>query len=182
MKNYTLLLFVVIMFLSCKNETKTNIKSTEVSTQVGEQVADTIRVQKNKNIDAKKSTKVLIQELKAKGFNITSHIDNKTNDTIIMQQYFIVFFKKGIIHGQPEEETAVLEKEHLQYLSEIKSLGYANTSQFFYDDGDVKGFSIYNVPTLKIADSLAQADPMVKAGQFQIEIHPWWSKKGVSLH
>lgn len=177
-----LLLSMVIMFLSCKNETKTNIKNTEVSTQVPDQVADTLSVQKNEDIDTKKSTKVLIQELKAKGFNVTSHIDNITNDTIIMQQYFMVFFKNGIIHGQPEEETAVLEKEHLQYLNEIKSLGYADISQFFDDDGDIKGFSIYNVPTLKIADSLAQADPMVKAGQLQVEIHPWWSKKGVSLH
>ena len=32
-----------------------------------------------------------------------------------------------------------------------------------------------------MADSLANANPMVKAGRFVIEIHPWWAAKGFLL-
>ena len=45
----------------------------------------------------------------------------------------------------------------------------------------IRGITIYNVPTLKMADSLANSDPMVKAGRLEIEIHPWWAGKGFPL-
>jgi len=34
---------------------------------------------------------------------------------------------------------------------------------------------------MQMADSLANANPMVKAGRFVIEIHPWWVVKGFLL-
>ncbi|WP_367651257.1 YciI family protein [Winogradskyella undariae] len=61
------------------------------------------------------------------------------------------------------------------------SLGLADISGPFDDDGDIRGVTIYNVPTLKIADSLANSDPMVKEGRLTIEIHPWWAAKGHHL-
>ena len=60
-------------------------------------------------------------------------------------------------------------------------LGYADITGPFGDDGDIRGITIYNVPTQAMADSLANADPMVKAGRLEIEIHPWWAAKGFSL-
>lgn len=50
---------------------------------------------------------------------------------------------------------------------------YADISGPFGDDGDLRGITIYNVPTLKMADSLVDLDPMVKAGRLVIEIKPW---------
>lgn len=43
------------------------------------------------------------------------------------------------------------------------ALGFADISGPFNDEGDIRGITIYNVPTLKMADSLANSDPMVKA-------------------
>jgi hypothetical protein len=59
--------------------------------------------------------------------------------------------------------------------------GFADISGPFGDDGDIRGITIYNVPTQKMADSLANMDPMVKAGRLVIEIHPWWAAKGFPL-
>jgi hypothetical protein len=59
--------------------------------------------------------------------------------------------------------------------------GFADISGPFGDDGDIRGITIYNVPTKKMADSLANMDPMVKSGRLMIEIHPWWAAKGFSL-
>ena len=47
----------------------------------------------------------------------------------------------------------------------------------FGDNVDIRGMTIYNVPTQKMADSLANTDPMVKAGRLVIELHPWWAAK-----
>ena len=46
---------------------------------------------------------------------------------------------------------------------------------------EIRGITIYNTPTLQIADSLANSDPMVKAGRLVIEMHPWWAAKGFPL-
>ena len=98
-----------------------------------------------------------------------------------MQQYFIAFLKRGPIRSQNEEEAEQLQNEHLAHLGRMYELGYADISGPFDDDGDIRGITIYNVPTEKMADSLANLDPMVKAGRLEIEIHPWWAAKGFSL-
>ena len=95
-----------------------------------------------------------------------------------MQQYFMAFLKSGTIRDQNEEEAEILQKEHLAHLSKMYELGYADISGPFGDNGEIRGITIYNVPTLKMADSLANADPMVKAGRLVIEMHPWWAAKG----
>ena len=93
----------------------------------------------------------------------------------------MAFLKTGPIHGQNEEDINELQKEHLAHLTKMYDLGYADISGPFGDKGHIRGITIYNVPTLKMADSLAKSDPMVKAGRLEIEIHPWWAAKGFSL-
>ena len=60
-------------------------------------------------------------------------------------------------------------------------LGYADISGPFGDDGDITGITIYNTQAPEMADSLANSDPMVKAGRLIIEIHPRWAAKGFPL-
>lgn len=128
-----------------------------------------------------KTTKQIKEELVAKGFQVFDYYDEKEQDTIIMQQYFIAFLKRGPNRSQSEEEANKLQEAHLAHLSKMYELGYADISGPFGDDGEIRGITIYNVPTLKMADSLANADPSVKAGRLVIEVHPWWAAKGFSL-
>lgn len=184
MKNYVFLLFLILITFACKENAKP-VKIEEANMEspakVIKKVIDTLVVKQDENVAIKKSTKTIMSELKAKGFTIFDYVDKKTKDTIIMQQYFMAFLKKGPIRGQNEEEAADLQKEHLAHLGKMYDLGYADISGPFGDDGDIRGITIYNVPSLKMADSLANSDPMVKAGRLVIEIHPWWAAKGFSL-
>lgn len=132
-------------------------------------------------IKVEKSVKDLKDELTSKGFKIFDYVDERTNDNILMQQYFIAFLKKGENRSQSKMESDSLQKLHLEHLGKMYEMGYADISGPFGDDGDIRGITIYNVPTLEMADSLANADPMVKAGRLQIEIHPWWAAKGFPL-
>jgi len=180
MKRIITLFIITIIIFACKNESKNpnaeldqNIKelTDSIATEVIEIIEEPIV----------KTTKEIKQELTEKGFKTFDYVDEKTKDTVLMQQYFMAFLKTGPIRGQNEEESAELQALHLEHLTKMYELGYADISGPFGDDGAIRGVTIYNVPTLKIADSLANADPMVKAGRLEIEIHPWWAAKGFPL-
>ena len=156
---------IIISFLfSCTTTKKENVE------------ANTIK------IDTTRLTSSQIESnLKAKGFKTFSYVDETTKDTVIMQQYFIAFLKSGSNRNQTEEEAKLLQQQHLAHLGSMYEQGFADISGPFGDDGDIRGITIYNVPTQQMADSLAKSDPMVKAGRLDIEIHPWWAAKGFKL-
>ena len=184
-------IYILIFFIactSCKKETPIVIDKIEVedASEVKEiEEMDETRVLEKKielpSEVVEKSIKQIKEELNSKGFQTFDYVDQKTQDTVLMQQYFIAFLKSGSIRNQNEEESALLQEAHLAHLSKMYELGYADISGPFGDDGNIRGITIYNVPTQKMADSLANSDPMVKAGRLEIEIHPWWAAKGFSL-
>ncbi len=138
-------------------------------------------IETKKPIEAKQTAKQLGEELKAKGYKTFDYVDEKTKDTVLMQQYFIAFLKRGDNRTQSKEEATRLQNGHLAHLGKMYQLGYADISGPFGDNGDIRGITIYNVPTQKMADSLANSDPSVKAGRLKVEIHPWWAAKGFPL-
>lgn len=131
--------------------------------------------------EPKKSLAEVRKELTDKGFQIFDYVDEETKDTILMQQYFIAFLKRGPERSQNKEEADSLQALHMAHLGRMYEEGYADISGPFGDDGDIRGITIYNVPTLQIADSLANMDPSVQAGRLEIEVHPWWAAKGFPL-
>ncbi len=123
----------------------------------------------------------LKQELIEQGYELFDYVDPQTGDTLLMQQYFIAFLKKGPVRSQNKNEADSLQTLHLEHLGRMYELGYADISGPFGDDGDIRGITIYNTPTKAMADSLANLDPMVQSGRLRIEIHPWWAAKGFPL-
>lgn len=128
-----------------------------------------------------KTAKELKEELTAKGFEIFDYIDEQTKDTVLMQQYFIAFLKRGPNRSQNKAVADSLQILHMAHLGRMYEDGHADISGPFGDDGDIRGITIYNTPTFEMADSLANLDPMVKSGRLLIEMHPWWAAKGFSL-
>ncbi|MEZ2413582.1 YciI family protein [Muriicola sp. E247] len=134
-----------------------------------------------KNIKPELSVAEIKADLLEKGYEIFDYVDPQTADTVIMQQYFIAFLKKGPNRSQNKKQADSLQTLHLEHLGRMYELGFADISGPFGDDGDIRGITIYNTPTLEIADSLANLDPMVKSGRLVIEMHPWWAAKGFPL-
>ncbi|MBW2937353.1 hypothetical protein KXJ69_04510 [Aureisphaera sp. CAU 1614] len=165
---FLLIVLISGIFSGCKNE---NATMNETNSWVED----------SSQVETKESVADLKKKLVSNGFQIFDYVDEKTGDTILMQEYFIAFLKRGNNRSQSEEETDSLQKLHLAHLGKMYELGYADISGPIGDDGDIRGITIYNVPTLQMADSLANMDPMVKAGRLEIEIHPWWAAKGFPL-
>lgn len=163
MNKYIFMFFVVIFCFACKH------------------VQDDQKHEHGKTHDhsaEKKSAAAIVEELRGKGFKVIDYIDQNTKDTVLMQEYFMAFLKKGKNRTQSKKVADSLQRLHLDHLGKMYKLGYADVSGPFGDLGDIRGITIYNVPTIEIADSLANSDPMVKAGRLEIEIHPWWAPKG----
>nr|WP_225621093.1 hypothetical protein [Euzebyella saccharophila] len=156
-------LVVLFVCMACQKQAKQENKEVQVVEEIKTSVA---------------ATKA---ELIAEGYQIFDYVDEKTKDTVLMQQYFIAFLKNGPNRSQSKTEADSLQTLHLAHLGKMYELGYADISGPFGDDSAIRGITIYNVPTQEMADSLANADPMVKAGRLQIEIHPWWAAKGFGL-
>ena len=154
--------------ISCGKET---VQPKDESTETVEETLAT------KNEAAKQ----LAAELKAKGYETFDYVDPDTGEVVIMQQYFIAFLKRGPERSQNKAAADSLQALHLAHLGKMYELGYADISGPFGDDGDIRGMTIYNTPTLAMADSLANLDPSVKAGRLVIEVHPWWAAKGFPL-
>uniref|UniRef100_UPI004048102F YciI family protein n=1 Tax=Mariniflexile sp. TaxID=1979402 RepID=UPI004048102F len=177
MKRYIIYSFAILAFIGCRKVEK---ETDEVIDEPQKVVEDSL-APKVLEEPITRTRKQIKEDLKAKGFQTYDYIDEKTHDTIVMQQYFMAFLKSGPIRSQNEEEAALLQKEHEAHLRKMYELGYADISKPFEDNSNIRSVTIYNVPTFKMADSLAHADPMVKEGRLVVEIHPWWAAKGSSL-
>jgi len=93
----------------------------------------------------------------------------------------MAFLKSGPSRNQSKEVADSLQILHMAHLSRMYEEGFADVSGPFGDDGELRGITIYNVPTFKMADSLANMDPMVKSGRLSIEIKAWWAGKGYGM-
>ena len=101
----------------------------------------------NKTPQAETSIADLKKSLEVQGYKTFDYIDEKSGDTIIMQQYFIAFLKRGPNKSQSEAEADSLQALHLSHLAKMYEMGYADISGPFGDDGDIRGITIYNTQT-----------------------------------
>lgn len=99
-------------------------------------------------------------------------------EKMTMQKYFIVFLKSGPNRSQSEDEAIKLQEKHLAYLGGLYEQGIINLNGPSGGEGEIRGFSVYNVATIEQAREYAENDPMVEAGRLVVEVHPWWLAKG----
>ncbi|MBK8502999.1 MAG: hypothetical protein IPL46_12750 [Saprospiraceae bacterium] len=92
----------------------------------------------------------------------------------VMQQYFLVFLKKGTSKSENKEEASKIQEQHLAYLGDLYKKGIICMNGPFGDDGDIRGATVYRVASAEEALRLASGDPAVEAGRLSIEVHPWW--------
>ncbi|ORL44805.1 hypothetical protein IIF7_13402 [Zunongwangia atlantica 22II14-10F7] len=157
------LMILSLIFISCKEDKSTSVKEIKETTN-------------EKNISAEEMSKQLQED----GFKTFTYKEGDT--TYLMQQYYMVFLKAGPNRDQDSLSLAKLQQQHMAHLERMAVEGYASLIGPFEDSSDVKGIAVYNTRTLKEADSLANLDPMVKAGRLIIEVHPWWTAKGNKLN
>ena len=86
---------LLLMTMACNEAPRPNKRALESNAMVLEEMT--------------KTTKQIKDELTNKGFEIFDYVDEESKDTVLMQQYFIAFLKRGPNRSQNKKETDSLQ-------------------------------------------------------------------------
>jgi uncharacterized protein len=90
-----------------------------------------------------------------------------------MKQYVMAFLKKGTKTVDSSERSQLIQG-HLKNIGRLAKEGKLLLAGPFLDKGNLAGIFVFNVTTIEEARNLVATDPAVKAGLFDMELHPWY--------
>ena len=99
-----------------------------------------------------------------------------------MTTYYMAFLKKGP-KWSPEvtEQTKKVQAAHLANIEKLVDEGKMILAGPFLDEWEVRGIFVYKVDSMEEAIALTKQDPAVIAGRLTLEVHPWYSAKGITI-
>lgn len=99
-----------------------------------------------------------------------------------MTTYYMAFLKKGPKWSPEEtEETKKVQAAHLANIQKLVDEGKMILAGPFLDDWEVRGIFVYKVDSMEEAIELTKLDPAVLSGRLSLEVHPWYSAKGITI-
>jgi uncharacterized protein len=69
---------------------------------------------------------------------------------------------------------------HLKNIQRLAAAGKLIVAGPFLDDQKIEGIFIFNVGTVEEARELTATDPAVKAGELEMELHPWYGSAALA--
>jgi uncharacterized protein YciI len=117
-------------------------------------------------------------------FSMTRAQDKKTYDSVLakklgaddygMKPYVIAFLKRGNPGNLDSVQKKLAMEGHMKNIGRMAKEGQLVIAGPFLDKGNLAGIYIFNVKTVEEARALTATDPAVKAGIFEMELHPWY--------
>ncbi len=77
-----------------------------------------------------------------------------------------------------EAAQEALQRQHLGHFAKMRAAGYLSAAGPIRGDDTIAGICIYHAGTPQRARSLAQDDPAVRAGRFEVRVLSWLTAKG----
>ena len=99
-----------------------------------------------------------------------------------MTTYYVGLLYRGP-NWSPEDtpERRTIQEGHLANIRRLADEGKLLLAGPFTDDGELRGLFVFQVASLEEAKALCDSDPAVKAGRLRIELHPWYSARGINV-
>jgi uncharacterized protein YciI len=117
-------------------------------------------------------------------FSLARAQDKKTYDSVLakklgaddfgMKPYVIAFLKRGNPSNLDTSQKRLAMEGHMKNIGRMAKEGQLVIAGPFLDKGNLAGIYIFNVKTVEEARALTATDPAVKAGIFEMELHPWY--------
>jgi uncharacterized protein YciI len=99
-----------------------------------------------------------------------------------MTTYYVGFLYRGPSWSPGESpELQKIQDGHMANIQRLAQEGKLLLAGPFTDDGDLRGMFVFQVASLEEAKALCDTDPAVKAGRLRVELHPWYSAKGIAV-
>ena len=103
-----------------------------------------------------------------------------------MKKYVMAFLKTGSVEIKDSVQRRQLLMAHLKNIQRLAKEGKLILAGPFMDDQKIEGIFIFNVESVEEAKALTATDPAVKAGELEMELHPWYGSASLveipSLH
>jgi uncharacterized protein YciI len=77
-----------------------------------------------------------------------------------------------------EEAAATLQRQHLGHFAKMRRAGLMTVAGPIRDDDAIAGICLYRAGTVERARRLAEDDPAVRAGRFEVRVMRWFTAKG----
>jgi len=101
-----------------------------------------------------------------------------SNGPITMKLYVMcIYVRSSKPHMIDTARLPALQRAHLAYIDSLSDAGTILVSGPFGDQGDKRGILIFHLADEEAARQIADADPLVKSGLLEYELHPWWTEK-----
>ena len=99
-----------------------------------------------------------------------------------MTTYYVGLLYRGP-SWSPEDtrERRAIQEGHLANIQRLADEGKLLLAGPFTDGGELRGLFVFQVGSLEEAKALCDSDPAVKAGRLRVELHPWYSAKGINV-
>ena len=99
-----------------------------------------------------------------------------------MTTYYVGFLYRGPSWSPGETpESQQIQEGHMANIQRLAKEGKLLLAGPFTDDGDLRGMFVFQVASLEEAKALCDTDPAVKSGRLRVELHPWFSAKGINV-
>lgn len=99
-----------------------------------------------------------------------------------MTTYVVGFLYRGTA-WTPERTPEVdkLQEGHMANIRRLADEGKLVLAGPFSDGGDLRGLFVFKTDSVEEAKGWCNTDPAVKAGRLRVELHPWYSAKGIGI-
>ena len=98
-----------------------------------------------------------------------------------MRQYVVAFLYRGPNPVEDAEESKKMMKGHLANIQRLHDEGKIILAGPYLSKTDLQGYFLFDTDSLESAQSWCDTDPAVAAGVFRVELHPWYSAKGIGI-
>ena len=98
-----------------------------------------------------------------------------------MRTYVLVLIYRGPNRPEDPERASELQRLHLASNARLHQEGKLILAGPFLDKTDLRGIFLFDSESVDDVRGWCDSDPAIAAGLLRVEIHPWYSARGISI-
>lgn len=98
-----------------------------------------------------------------------------------MRTYVLVLIYRGPTTFATDEENDAMQRAHLANNARLYAEGKMILAGPFRDKTDLRGIFLFDSESVEEVAGWCNEDPGIRSGWLRVEIHPWYSARGITI-
>lgn len=98
-----------------------------------------------------------------------------------MRTYVLALIYRGPTPESDPEKSQDLFRGHMANIARLHGEGKLILAGPMLDKTDLRGIFLFDLDSVEEARKLCDTDPAIRAGALRVELHPWYSAKGIGI-